>query len=310
METKPNYVLVGIFTLGFLAFFIIITLWLYRYKSSDKYDTYLILTSQSVNGLSQGSAVKYKGVDIGSVEKIDIDPDNPELVRIFVDIKHNIPVKEDTTATISPQGLTGLSFVDLSGGSKNSPLLRDVSKSKYPVIKLKPSELEQISKALPEILSKANRLIDDMDKTFNNKNRKNISDILNNLNKVSTNLSTTLNNLNNTINNANSLIYSAKDTSKNANNTIKSLDNLIKSLKQDTNEFYTLSSNINNTINQNKGSINNFTKQDIPKIEKLIHDIDITTKSANTLINELKENPSYLIYGKPKTPAPTEEHKP
>lgn len=306
METKPNYVLVGAFTLIFISLFVGILLWLYGYKANEKYDTYLILTSQSVNGLSQGSPVKYKGVDVGSVEKIDIDPKNPNIVRIFVSIKHNIPIKEDTKAVISPQGLTGLSFIDLTGGSKNSPLLKDVDDRKYPVIKYQPSEIQQISQALPNILSEANTLIINMNKLFSKENRKNISLLLVNLNNNSKELNSDLKTLHTILKNSNNTILTIQNTTKNANNTIESFNVLAKSLKQDADNLSKLTANLNDLINKNKEGITNFTHQDIPKIEKLIHDIDITTHSANALINELNENPSYIIYGKPKTPSPTE----
>jgi phospholipid/cholesterol/gamma-HCH transport system substrate-binding protein len=307
METKPNYVLVGAFVIVLSAAIVIIVLWLFGYRANESYKTYLILTKYSVNGLSQNSLVKYKGVDVGSVEKIDIDPDNPEIVRIFIKVKSSIPIKTDTVATVSAQGLTGLASIDLTGGTKNAPLLETVDHHEYPIIKSRMSELQKISQALPSVLESANTLIKNMSEVFNKNNRQQISSILSNTDKSSKELSVDLNNLNATLNRANEAIESIKQAGQSAQVAFLSTNKLIESLQKTSKNLAQISISLNQLINENKNQVNYFTHESLYNLNKLIEEVNKTTKATNSIINELQSNPSYILYGRPKTPAPTEK---
>lgn len=307
METKPNYVLVGAFVIVLSAAIVIIVLWLFGYRANESYKTYLILTKYSVNGLSQNSLVKYKGVDVGSVEKIDIDPDNPEIVRIFIKVKSSIPIKTDTVATVSAQGLTGLASIDLTGGTKNAPLLETVDHHEYPIIKSKMSELQKISQALPSVLESANTLIKNMSEVFNKNNRQQISSILSNTDKSSKELSVDLNNLNATLNRANEAIESIKQAGQSAQVAFLSTNKLVESLQESSKNLAQISISLNQLINENKNQVNYFTHESLYNLNKLIEEVNKTTKATNSIINELQSNPSYILYGRPKTPAPTEK---
>jgi phospholipid/cholesterol/gamma-HCH transport system substrate-binding protein len=307
METKPNYVLVGAFVIVLSAAIVIIVLWLFGYRANESYKTYLILTKYSVNGLSQNSLVKYKGVDVGSVEKIDIDPDNPEIVRIFIKVKSSIPIKTDTVATVSAQGLTGLASIDLTGGTKNAPLLESVDHHEYPIIKSRMSELQKISQALPSVLESANTLIKNMSEVFNENNRQQISSILSNTDKSSKELYVYLNNLNATLNRANEAIESIKQAGQNAQVAFLSTNKLIESLQESSKNLTQISISLNQLINENKNQVNYFTHESLYNLNKLIEEVNKTTKATNSIIDELQSNPSYILYGRPKTPAPTEK---
>jgi len=307
METKPNYVLVGAFVIVLSAAIVIIVLWLFGYRANESYKTYLILTKYSVNGLSQNSLVKYKGVNVGSVEKIDIDPDNPEIVRIFIKVKSSIPIKTDTVATVSAQGLTGLASIDLTGGTKNAPLLESVDHHEYPIIKSKMSELQKISQALPSVLESANTLIKNMSEVFNENNRQQISSILSNTDKSSKELSVDLNNLNATLNRANEAIESIKQAGQSAQVAFLSTNKLVESLQESSKNLAQISISLNQLINENKNQVNYFTHESLYNLNKLIEEVNKTTKATNSIIDELQSNPSYILYGRPKTPAPTEK---
>ncbi|OSS42229.1 putative ABC transport system periplasmic substrate-binding protein [Desulfurella amilsii] len=307
METKPNYILVGAFVIVLSAAIVIILLWLFGYRANESYKTYLILTKYSVNGLSQNSLVKYKGVNVGSVEKIDIDPNNPEIVRIFIKVKSNIPIKTDTIASVSVQGLTGLASIDLTGGTKNAPSLESVDHHEYPIIKSKMSELQKISQALPSLLDSANTLIKSMSEVFNENNRQQISSILKNTDKVSKELFVELSNLNSTINKTNEAMDSIKQAGQSAKDAFLSTNKLIESLQESSKNLAQISLNLNQLISENKNQVNYFTHESLYNLNKLIEEVNKTTKTTNALINELRSNPSYILYGKPKTPAPTEK---
>lgn len=125
METKVNYAIVGAFVLVLSAAIVAGVLWLgsNRGGGGKDYETYLAYFTETVSGLNVRAPVKYKGVEVGSVREIAIDPVDPERVRLVLDIERGIRVKQDTAAVLSVQGLTGIAFIELDGGSSDSPLL-------------------------------------------------------------------------------------------------------------------------------------------------------------------------------------------
>ena len=125
METKVNYMLVGGFVLVLGAALIAGLLWLASGGGfQKKYDLYLALVEESVAGLNLNAPVKYRGVDVGKVRDIRLDPHKPEQVRLLFAIERGTPIKQDTQAMLKTQGLTGIAYVELDGGSLASPPLR------------------------------------------------------------------------------------------------------------------------------------------------------------------------------------------
>jgi len=170
METDKNYFLVGLFvilmTLGGLGF----TLWLTSAGKGD-YAHYRIRFAESVSGLNTKSVVKFRGVDVGNVEEMTIDPDDAKLIRVDIRVRKNTPIKTDTTATLNLYGITGDLYIELSGGSEGAPdLNKEASNSERPEIKAAPSSIHTIMNDVPRLLEKANHIADQIDKIFSDQN--------------------------------------------------------------------------------------------------------------------------------------------
>ena len=145
METKVNYTLVGGFVLLLGALMVGVVLWLASGGAFKKsYDLYMALEDESVAGLNLNAPVKYSGVDVGKVQEIHLDPANPERVILIFAIERDTPIKEDTVAVLKTQGLTGIAYVELSGGTRNSPPLGTLPGNEYPIIRTAPSLLSLI----------------------------------------------------------------------------------------------------------------------------------------------------------------------
>jgi phospholipid/cholesterol/gamma-HCH transport system substrate-binding protein len=90
-------------------------------------------------------------VDIGMVREISLNPKNLNQVRLLLAIENSIPIKTDTIAELMSQGITGLSFIDLSGGSNGAPLLTIKDDERYPVIKTQHSLYFRLDNAARDI---------------------------------------------------------------------------------------------------------------------------------------------------------------
>jgi len=161
METRARYVLVGVFTLISLLAALGFMLWLAKVQIDRTFAQYDVVFD-TVAGLGTSSAVRYNGVDVGTVLAIALDRENPALVRVRIEVYASTPIRSDTVATLASQGVTGVSFVALEGGSADSPRLQRIAPNPVPVIPSKPSVVQELMVGAPELLNDATLLIQDV----------------------------------------------------------------------------------------------------------------------------------------------------
>lgn len=99
-------------------------------KREDCY--YSRFTDISVAGLTEGSSVKFQGMNIGHISEISIDHENTAVVQIGFCLKPGVPIKEGTMAQLGNIGITGLKFLELQGGGtgKNIPVGGEIPSQK------------------------------------------------------------------------------------------------------------------------------------------------------------------------------------
>lgn len=164
METDKHYFLEGLFIIVFsvaLAFFAV---WL---GSPGRHDDvlYRIHFAESVSGLAVGDPVKYRGVEVGTVKTMMIDPDNSRRVRVDVRLRKETPVKTDTRASLELKGITGVVFIELNGGDpKAQTLLAVTPPDKIPEIPSEKTGLKAMLDELPKLVTKFSAIEDQVKK--------------------------------------------------------------------------------------------------------------------------------------------------
>lgn len=167
-----NYSIVGAFVLLLGAVLIGGVLWISSGGSMQKqHDLYLVIEEESVAGLSLNAPVKYNGVDVGKVNDIRLDPADPERVRLTLAIQRGTPIKVDTVAVLQTQGLTGISYIELDGGSRDALPLEASAQEPYPVIGTKPSRIARLDSVLTTLLEKLDGTSSKVDDLLSDENR-------------------------------------------------------------------------------------------------------------------------------------------
>jgi len=189
METKANYVAVGVFVMALLLGLVVALLWLTGAQYAQEYAYYQTYFTGSVSGLGTGTSVRYNGIEVGRVNKLNFDQDNPKRVQVVMQIDPKLKIHADSVASIGSLGLTGGSFVEIDGGSKSAPILHPQFWGDMPTIRSKPSTLMQIEQSAPQLINKLNQAADQLNDVLSEKNRQALSDILANLHDTTTVLS-------------------------------------------------------------------------------------------------------------------------
>jgi len=166
MESDKHYFIEGLFVIGLAiaaAFFFV---WLQ--SSSHRDDVvYRIRFAESVSGLAVGDPVKFRGVDIGTVKSMTIDPDDPRMVEVEVNLRKEAPVKTDTKASLRLKGFTGVVFIELNGGSPAAQSLVDAApEGQVPMIAAEKSTLTTVLDQLPKAIEKFTALEDQSKKVL------------------------------------------------------------------------------------------------------------------------------------------------
>jgi phospholipid/cholesterol/gamma-HCH transport system substrate-binding protein len=188
METKANYVAVGGFVLICMLGLVVTLLWLAGAQYSQEYEYFETSFKGPVTGLGNGTTVRFNGIDVGRVTDLEFDPNDPQRVIARLQVKPGLHIRQDSQASIESQGLTGGSYVEITGGTKNSPELVRQPGQKYVRIESKPSTLEQLEQSAPELFDKLNRAADKINKLLSDENVKSFSGILANLDTTTADL--------------------------------------------------------------------------------------------------------------------------
>ena len=155
MDREANYAAVGLFVLLVAALAVAFVLWYSDTGDRREYARYEVYFNGSVSGLSEGSTVRYLGVNVGRVAKIRLDPRNGQRVLVLVDVDSTAPVNPKTIARLSFQGITGVLFIDLAEDDGRAAMAPEVASQQYPVIRSVQSDFDAFVSGLPGLVAQA-----------------------------------------------------------------------------------------------------------------------------------------------------------
>ncbi len=224
METKANYVAVGTFVLACAVGLVVTILWLAGVQYSQEYAYYQANFKGPVTGLGKGTLTRYNGIEVGRITDLSFDPADPSRVIVTVQVQPNLNIREDSIASIDSQGLTGGAFVEISGGSANSPLLVAREGQKYPVLRTKQSTFAQLQQSAPEVVAKLNVAASRLNDLLSDDNRRAIAHVLANLDETTQAVARRSADIDATIANANKAMANLSDASNNLRPTLSHVD--------------------------------------------------------------------------------------
>ena len=292
MYSRVNYTIVGIFVVLFGAGMVWFAFWLAKYDLQEEFDTYKLEMHESVAGLSIDSNVKLRGVDIGSVSAIQINPQDIETVEIFVKIKKGIPIKEDMVAHTAMFGVTGLLSIEIEGGTNEAKTL-EPTKDYIPLIKTKPSFLTQLAGDIGGASGKIDALLLQSQKLLSDHNIETLGGILDNIEQMTARgeeveekvilsldeFRVSLANMNRDFKQIQQDFAEIKEVS------IPTIDKLMETSKN----FNRVTLKVENTIDRGDYNLKQI-------FEPMLIEIRILTNQLTIMSRQLEQNPSELLF--------------
>jgi phospholipid/cholesterol/gamma-HCH transport system substrate-binding protein len=176
MEKNANYAMVGLSALILSIGLVIFIVWLARWQFRQENDLYDILFQGPVRGLNQGGEVHFNGIKVGEVTRIALDRTNPSRVIARARVTSDVPIRVDSYATLEPQGITGVNYIQITAGTPSKPLLKDtVPDDKIPIIRSQRSTLSDLLEGGGTVLTRTIEALDRVNRVLSDQNIKNFS---------------------------------------------------------------------------------------------------------------------------------------
>jgi phospholipid/cholesterol/gamma-HCH transport system substrate-binding protein len=321
METRASYILVGSFVLVLVAALVGVAVWIAGVefdKAPVKYVTYF---RGDVTGLGIGSAVRYRGVPVGSVRDIRLNPDNVEQVQVLMDVSVDAPIKEDTVAELALQGITGVAFVQLTGGTHSAARLT-APKNKIPVIQSKKSVLQEIVGKLPQIVEKAVLVADRIGDLINQQNLDAISATLANVENFTASLGSDKGELQLLLRDGRGAAIAIKDagqilrdaatnirnlTSKfdsrigpfmdNSEKTMVNFRTNMADLGKAARTIDRIAESAQGLVDENRGPLRDFSQSGLYEFSQFIAEARVLVDSLTRLMNRIERDPTHFLFG-------------
>ena len=292
METKASYVLVGAFTLAVIAVAFAYILWVAGSSDNKAQAFYTINFQGSVSGLSVTAPVLLNGVRVGQVSAIRLSHTDVSSVHVEISVDKETPIREDSIATLEPQGLTGTSRVMISGGTNESPLLVRGKDGKMPVIKSETAGLQAIIHTLPQLLDTADNTLHRIDKFFTDENSQNVASILAGFNGVVTRLNDRMGSIENTL-------ASLEASSRELSALLSDLRPAGKDLSSAMDKFKDTMSRIDAVTAAAAPGLEKFSRDGVDDFRRLMVDARQMVISINRLTQKIENDPRRFLFGQP-----------
>lgn len=303
METRAHHVLIGVFTLLVATAALGFVLWLAKTSSEGEYAYYDVIFNEAVTGLSKGGQVQYNGIGVGEVSRIWLAPDDPRKVIARIRVNGGTPVKVNTVAKLGIAGVTGVAFIQLSGGTPNSPMLKPQPDEEYAIIVAEPSALAALLSSGEDIVTSVNEALLRIGQLLSEDNVKHVSAMLNNVDALVASVSDRRGDIGNAISQLAGVATDLKSTlakldtlAGSANGLVrKDARDLIVTLQQAVDALNGAAANADGLIAENRGAVNTFANQSLRQIGPTLVELRETLDSVQKLADELGRSNSLLL---------------
>lgn len=313
METRANHVLIGAFTLILSLGVVLFALWASKYQSDAAWREYEVVFREAVTGLSVGGVVQYNGIKIGEVRNLRLAPEDPRQVIARIRVKSDTPIKTDTKAKLALTGLTGISLIQLTGGSPAAPLLQPSPGEYIAVIVADESALQKLLTSTEDIAATASAVLLRVDRLLSEDNMARVGRIVNDVETISSAIASEDESIAALITDAAEAARILRSASAAAERSFEQLDSslqridkslvdelpkLVARLDQSLAAIESLSVGANAMLAENRDALASFSNQGLAQMGPAVTELRALLRELARLSEKLRDDPSGFILGR------------
>ncbi|MBK9199531.1 MAG: MCE family protein [Betaproteobacteria bacterium] len=303
METKVSYSIVGAFVIVLGAALVAGVLWLASGGAwQKKVDLYRAIEDESVAGLNLNAPVKYNGVDVGKVRAIELDHANPEQVNLLFAIERGTPIREDTIAVLKTQGLTGIAYLELSGGAADSPPLLATPGNEYPLIRTKPSLSARLENILTSVLTKLDGTSNAINAILSAENQAAFRSAMADIATVARTIAARRDTIDAGITQAGRTLDNTAKATVQLEAVVARIGRSADAVEKMGTEVARTSLSAGKAVDAVGADVNRFSTETQPELERLLGELGALSTSLRRLSEQTTRDPRGLIFG--RTPVP------
>ncbi|MCF6293151.1 MAG: MlaD family protein [Robiginitomaculum sp.] len=312
MESESRYAIVGVFVLTVITAAIVFVIWLGQISFDKEYSDYQVVFKGPVHGLSQSGEVRFNGIKVGEVTKLGLDPDDPNMVLAQIRIFAETPVKKDSYAQLEPQGITGLSYIQIYGGTHSSEKLSRDPGNLFARIPSKTAQLEGLVAGGEDVLLSANTALVRVNAVLSTANIDEFTKILANVRVISEQLAAEKD----LVANLNEALIAASNAAKEMQIAAEAITEfslagtklvegdttiMIAQIDAAAEELEQVSKQASQLLLGISDPLQQFSNEGLTELVMAITDLRAMLQATTRVIEEVDRNPSEFIAGEPIT---------
>lgn len=299
MENKAYAFAAGLFTLLLGAAVVVVAMWL----TGDTVDrvSYMLESRYPVAGLNLQAPVRMRGVEVGKVESIDFDQDDPRLILIGIAVKSGTPITRGTIAQIGSQGVTGLSYVMLDDdGARPEPVAPSTEKSAR--IPVQPSFLDELSGSGKDLLAEFSQVARRLNALLGENNQAQLMRTLAGVEEVAGRVVALAREIDASARNISGLTADARQTIARADTLLANLNALTLQLAQRVDALERVARSSEQVGGAAQSLSSGAVVDTLPRINALLEELARNSRNLDHLLTELNQQPASLVFGRSPTP--------
>lgn len=312
MERNANYALVGIASILLFVGAIVFGVWLARFAVNRDYDVYDILFFGPVRGLSEGGEVHFNGIKVGEVTKLELDRRDPNRVIARVRLTADVPIREDSSATLEPQGITGVNYVQITAGTSAKRMLKDtVPAGEIPVIRSQNSALSDLLQGGGTVLTRTIEALDRVNNVLSDENVKTLSAALNDVQAITAEArerKAIIADAQKALQNIDAAAMEIGELSRSTRGLVETDGKrTLAELAEAAEELKAATKDARSMISRLEGPTTDFATTGLPQLTRAVTTLQSAAESLDRLVGEVESNPQGVIS---KSPAKEVEVRP
>jgi len=315
METRANYLIVGSFVLLMMLGGVGFVIWLAKFEYEREFAQYDIVFDGNVTGLQVDSPVSYRGIAVGEVLTLRINPDNVEQVLVTVEIDADTPIKADTVASLEVAPLTGGATILLSGGTQAAADLPRRAAPPRPVIASVPSRFEQLLTGAPELITRINELVLQASELLSPENRSAVATTLANARMFTDVLARRSDDIDQALADTAATLRALRDAAERADGALAAIEQagrsvetavngttgdvrvLVGDLRESAAALTAMTREVEAVVAENRRPLRDFTATALYEFSAFVTDLRTLVNGLSRVTTEVERDPARFIFG-------------